>query len=903
MSNSSNAYATWDEFLKAWPLERVKQMTLSEYSNVGMKDTFTWWLESGTDSLGSIWGGSSFKFVVYNRNDHTDKEDDGMRSYTYDYAWLTKYGSNPQEAFEKTKSLILQVIEAIQRRDLDEVERINLGSSYKWKIAFLYQDRNDPIVLSIYKREMMVGALEGVTNRTWHSTLYKKIMALRNNKDLLTYAKEIWSEWENRHKVANIRYWIYAPGENACYWDEFYEEGIMALGWDELGDLSLYESKNELVNKLQDIAQTDSTKKNDATANDEFVHKMSIGDVVIVKQGRSKLLGYGEVTSDYNYDDTRPYYKSIRDVNWLKKGEWNVDFSLVTKTLTDITDYASDDSLFEKYYERLMAIMNEKKFNYKKLFVDWLTKNQTSESSNKVSSYVRALELLSTFIGDDIFEVDDFAQLELLYNDLLKEQRNTSGKYYNASAPSYGLNGYYSAAVKSYIEFLKAYKSPQNEQESMNSPKNIILYGPPGTGKTYHSINKALEIIDGSSPTDRATAKRLYDEYQARGQIAFVTFHQNYGYEEFIEGIRAKSVGGQVHYTIEDGIFKSLCKKAKGFSYSLLDRYELTNYIVSTTLSHFILANKSGQVVEISFGLINDLMVAIDAEKLDLDSLGAMKGEEIVEKSGTKFHASFIYRNLNAIQELLSKIYEIKDNDSDSKNRNYVLIIDEINRGNISKIFGELITLIESSKRLSQEEALEVVLPYSGESFGVPSNLYIVGTMNTADRSIALMDTALRRRFFFEEMMPESNRVSTDCEGLNLQAILDVINQRIAYLYDRDHQIGHAYFIDVKSKSDLDEVMRNKIIPLLQEYFYDDWEKIQIVLSDHHRQLKANNDAKNLNDPLNRIRFVQSCVLNEKEVIGFDHDDIVDEQTTYKVNTEFDYDAYTKIYSKIDVEQ
>jgi 5-methylcytosine-specific restriction protein B len=209
-----------------------------------------------------------------------------------------------------------------------------------------------------------------------------------------------------------------------------------------------------------------------------------------------------------------------------------------------------------------------------------------------------------------------------------------------------------------------------------------------------------------------------------------VTFHQSYGYEDFIEGISAETLDGQIIYRVKDGVFKRFCQEAKAHP-----------------------------------------------------------------------------------------------------NQSYLFIIDEINRGNISKIFGELITLIEPSKRLGAEEEVTVTLPYSGEQFGVPSNVFILGTMNTADRSIAMMDTALRRRFEFVEMMPDSSKLGF-ISGIDISKILETMNARIEYLYDREHLLGHAFFMGSATVEQLKSVFENKIIPLLQEYFYEDYEKIQAVLND-----------------------------------------------------------------------
>ena len=429
--------------------------------------------------------------------------------------------------------------------------------------------------------------------------------------------------------------------------------------------------------------------------------------------------------------------------------------------------------------------------------------SKSKEDNKKESNQWKKLENVSLFVDTHSDNPTKFRELRNCFKALCdKKDLNSYQFIFDEN------NQRNTANIK---EETKEDRINDTEKNHMPFDKNIILYGPPGTGKTYNTAIYAVAICDGLSLEE--TQKKSYSEVLAgyqklkseENRIDFVTFHQSYGYEEFIEGIKPKmgSDSSEIKYDIIPGVFKKFCDRAA--------------------------------------------------------------------------------KNIEGKKE---------------NQKTYVFIIDEINRGNISKIFGELITLIEPSKRKGAEEGMEALLPYSNDSFGVPKNVYIIGTMNTADRSISLMDTALRRRFQFEEMMPDPKilkKLGADkiVEGgfeLDVAKMLEVINQRIEYLFDREHTIGHAFFTVLKKTPNicqLASIFKKSVIPLLQEYFYEDYSKIRMVLGDNGKKHSEH-------------MFIVANEIKSNQIFRGDTSDIDIPECSYEIqeNAFKNIESYIYIYSE-----
>ncbi|MGY4492798.1 McrB family protein [Pseudomonas sp. TE3610] len=384
-------------------------------------------------------------------------------------------------------------------------------------------------------------------------------------------------------------------------------------------------------------------------------------------------------------------------------------------------------------------------------------------------------------------------------------------------------------------------------------PLNQIFFGPPGTGKTYATIAATLEILDPvhlkANAQNREALKKRFDYLVAQGDVRFVTFHQSFSYEDFVEGLRADTDdSGQLRYTVVPGVFKTLCRpdQPKYRAFQIGDTYGTGYKVIYASHDVVELEKPKGNHLEIGMGMLNGLAKAVASNQLTINDLRNQTWDSKLPNStfdpflvnGYKnFLPSMVEHMIGAQEAGLFEQDQVKASDTPK-----VLIIDEINRGNVSRIFGELITLIEPSKRAGNSEALEITLPYSKERFSVPNNLYLIGTMNTADRSLASMDIALRRRFSFIEVPPNPDLLGKIAvEGVEIDELLSVMNARIAALLDRDHCLGHAYFIPLKDEptlARLAEIFKQQILPLLQEYFFEDWQRIQWVLNDQRKPVE-----------------------------------------------------------------
>jgi len=559
----------------------------------------------------------------------------------------------------------------------------------------------------------------------------------------LLLAQDIVYQNISKGDEATKLYWLYSPGEQASKWEEFYNEGIMAIGWDELGDLENYTDRKSILDALIDNYRGGEDQRNNVSAIDDFCNKMNEGDIVIVKKGTKTLLGYGRVTSDYYFDEEREEFLHCRQVKWLKKGEWNLDFTLPRKTLTDITTYNSDVKEI-KYAQYLLNIMNE---------------NTSNQEDNHI------------------------------------------------------------------MELLK-YK-PQ-----------IILQGPPGTGKTREAKRIARILLGLAEDTP----------LEGNEQFKLIQFHPSYSYEDFVRGIVAKpnEEGDSIVYTAENKILGAFAKeafnnwnKAQQNTQTLKEqdifeafiehikeelaqsedyKYPLTDsiYIFNADDKRFKYKGDNWEVhsrgLNMNYAEIKRIIDSGIRDRQGVTKLTNIGGQ-------ARQHASYFIR-------IVEKYYEFKESESYKPNitdkiplKPYVLIIDEINRANLSAVLGELIYALEY-----RGEAVQSMYAIDDDNTLVLSaNLYIIGTMNTADRSVGHIDYAIRRRFAFVDILPKD---LTNELGDNFA---EKLYEEVSKLFEgntlspefrkEEVQLGHSYFITEQTPIAIR--WEYEIKPILLEYIKD----------------------------------------------------------------------------------
>ena len=716
----------WNDFLCRWPRESLNQLTLEEYVSVNDQDTFTYWLETKTRELGSIQGNTSAKFGIYKRNGE-GKEQSGI-GHGDIYTWRTRYGNNESEVFNYVKSVLVQISQAAYEGNLDEIDSIDFAPLIKWKIAFLYQNQDSPVLINTFSKPMLE-VLTNSNSKTSFPSMYQRLIAEKGEQNLLQFGAECWDKANQKSKEIHQQSIL----------DKFSHIDVFNRGVEQWS--------SETVTAFCDLIQNAYDNKLDV-----FTITRTKG--AMIRIGRKEL---GAFRAEEVFATFEP---TLQKINYELRYQHRDGYECSTVT--------------NELYLR-------------------------TRKSKKLAEFLHQYPITRKPFWPESYFGDSDA--DITYDYEVAEQ----GKGYTMTKLS---------------------------------PLNQILYGPPGTGKTFYTMEAAVKAAEPDFTwMDRDQLKAEYERLVNEKRIRFVTFHQSYGYEEFVEGVKAETVDGNILYAVKAGTFKQICTDCdKTRLLRVNDKFK-SYELIEITPELYIFRKKNEKRLPLPREVVDSVYQDYKNGVLDL-----LKPKSEWLSYSTNIEPYFVTGYDSLYKDMLPTMMQ-RENTS-GQNNNYVLIIDEINRGNISKIFGELITLIEPSKRKGAEEALEVTLPYSGDTFSVPDNLHIIGTMNTADRSLALMDTALRRRFDFVEMMPKPELFKNrKIKNIDLTELLTTLNKRIEVLYDREHTLGHAFLFPVYNEQDEDKAFerlkaafKNKIIPLLEEYFFDDWNKIRLVLGDNQKE-------------------------------------------------------------------
>ena len=835
-------------FVSKFPLNAIKNLSIDEYVQGTDENSFCYWLEFKKILFG-IGGGNASKFGIY-------KAKDGK--------YYTSYGKNKRELagqeiknfFDQIKAGIVQALEYTKNDQIDKIKTINLPL---WNMVLQK-------ILSIYYPDkfITIGAPDVLIECARDIKLKEVELKPENSIEINYECKKFfsslpeYSDWPYE-KIGSFIWQTYLDdskrdfyilgskyGEHADQdvFPEMLEKQVIATGFASQLNLEEFYLKNhsEITEYLSE--QGEDGKSYNAL---KYFLTLKVGDRVSIKadgspkgkKGFLSIVGIAEIIEKdgeiYRHEPNGLGH--LINVKFIKAPIYKeFDLGGYGRTIHKLSKPDHVDLIFKNEYE--IIDINSILKDYRQEFTRWLT-NKYGENSGTTSSYIKAIDILSQILSKELFKTTDDSYLDTLYKDLIKEQRNDDSKYFHKDAPSYGSNGFYSASIKSYREFLKTLN--QNVYTTidydMNFTLNTILYGPPGTGKTYNTVLMAAEIIENRKIDSYNEALEIF-KANLHDQIEFITFHQNYSYEDFIQGLRP-DIENDKELTFErkDGVFKDIADRAlKNIIAS--EQPPVAKKTFEETFNEFVNPLVEGEVeeIEVKMKKVSYFITAINNKSIEFRKTSGGTEHTLSISTLRKMYDAESVLDIQGLSSyyspLLDELLKIGKDSSGKKEiiqrKNYVIIIDEINRANISRVFGELITLIEPDKRSHGRIPMEAKLP-SGDTFIVPSNLYIIGTMNTADKSIALLDIALRRRFEFEPMYP---KYSEDGLNLNDEAVLKNINESIISDKGYDFQIGHSYFMDSKEDPyDFERRMNVKVIPLLLEYFMNDAKAVKQIVS------------------------------------------------------------------------
>lgn len=734
--------------------------------------------------------------------------------------------------------------------------------------------------------------------------------------------------------------------EATFIWSEIYEEFATKL-------LEYKNDRKNLISKLQNVYEEIDMKLSKMESNGEILDIdpftiFGLFNKGITDDNRKRILG--EIAKQFNLKNKVPFsFEGIPLVNNLRSTFFNFaeergenDINNLWEVFESAIRYADNPTQGNKLKieSTYNNVIKQKGIQWNiTMGLYWIRPNTYINLDSKNREFIIKQKILPEQF---IKEVNQFKNVPngeqyIQLCDLLLEKIKDG---------QYGYRDFKELSFIAYERNMSVDTVTQHNTQNTDIAKNTILYGPPGTGKTYNTVMYAVAIIENKKLEEIKKENYTevidrYNKYKEDGLIEFTTFHQSYGYEEFIEGIKPVIHSDEedetdIQYEVVPGLFKKFCdiagkpilRKEKcdiGINESPTiwkislegsgenstrtecmknehirigyDEYgrEITNLFKGAAGRHIL----NYFINDMSIGDI--VMSCYDCNTVD--AIGVVTGEyewhdeypeykrlrkvnwivkgikeNIIKiNNGSRLSNPTVYKlrmDLSDVMEIIEK-YSKNTIEVEEKKKNHVFIIDEINRGNISKIFGELITLIEPTKRIGQTEGQKVRLPYSQKLFGVPNNVYLIGTMNTADRSIATIDTALRRRFNFKERLPDAEVLDgIYVEDVSIKDIFIKINKRITVLFDREHTLGHAYFLPLKDAPTIEtlaNIFENSIIPLLQEYFYEDYEKIRMVLGDNQKDSEDK-------------QFITIEENDYNDLFG-DTDYDFDEMSTYKINS------------------